>query len=93
MILTRVITGKMCCDDEMIVFAKKPKEADNNVSDFFNVNTSATILVDNIHDNDNGHDYMIIIIVMIIIIIIVIIIGPELYLICTNHDDGDNNDE
>ena len=32
---------------------KKPKEADNNVSDFFNVNTSATILVDNIHDNDN----------------------------------------
>ena len=48
--------GRMCCDDEMIVFAKKPKEADNNVSDFFDVNTSATILIENIHDDNNGHD-------------------------------------
>ena len=35
---------------------KKPKEADNNVSDFFDVNTSATILIENIHDDDNIHD-------------------------------------
>ena len=35
----------------------KPEEANNDVSDFFNVNTSTTILVDDDGDGDDHHDH------------------------------------